>query len=297
MAIKRSSQRSRSHRKGSTIVCRIREEEGGFDKTNICQGRLSHNLPIQSKLNILQWMKFSMCKRGLCTHWLIWLFRKWVGIETMKLWVQWLQREGSYQSILLLFGRSLDVSCLIHGYYTYVSCLIRTVTIHTIVEAAVSYTVTIHTSHVLYRRLLYILLLKLPARLWSPPRLNDCAANATVRDRFDIEKFLVWVQKKKKLPPFNRTCVWEGTWVFSKPFLWGFFGVMCFILLGQNIYALSKSYKFYKNLAQQCCKSYILSGFHPNIESTFIQSLIYICSLDNTKMRYQKQELVFLLIC
>ena len=140
-------------------------------------------------------MKFSMCKRGLCTHWLIWLFRKWVGIETMKLWVQWLWGEGSYRSILLLFGRSLDVSCLIHGYYTR---LLYTVTIHTNVEAAVLYTVTIHTSHVLYRRLLYILLLKLPARLWSPPRLNDCAANATVRDRFDIEKFLARFQEKKK---------------------------------------------------------------------------------------------------
>ena len=151
-------------------------------------------------------MKFSMCKRGLCTHWLIWLFRKWVVVETMKLWVQWLWGEGSYRSILLLFGLSLDVSCLIHGYYTYVSCLIH----------------GYYTSYVLYGRLLYILLWKLPARLWSPPRLDDCAANATVRDRFDIEKFLARVQKKKKLPPFNRTCVWEGTWVFPKPFLWDF---------------------------------------------------------------------------
>ena len=117
---------SKGHHRDQEVIEKVqqlcaeygREEEGGFDKTNICQGRLSHNLPIQSKLNILQWMKFSMCKRGLCTHWLIWLFRKWVGIETMKLWVQWLWGEGSYQSLLLLFGRSLDVSCLIHGYYT-----------------------------------------------------------------------------------------------------------------------------------------------------------------------------------
>ena len=208
MAIKRSSQRSRSHRKGSTIVCRIREGGGGrFRQNKHLSGEvLPYSLPIQSKLNILQWMKFSMCKRGLCTHWLIWLFRKWVGVETMKLWVQWLWGEGSYRSILLLFGRSLDVSCLIHGYYTR---LLYTVTIHTNVEAAVLYTVTIHTSHVLYGRLLYILLWKLPARLWSPPRLNDCAANATVTDRFDIEKLLAGVSEEEKTSSF-RICVWQG---------------------------------------------------------------------------------------
>ena len=151
MAIKRSSQRSRSHRKGSTIVCRIREGGGGrFRQNKHLSGEvLPYSLPIQSKLNILQWMKFSMCKRGLCTHWLIWLFRKWVGVETMKLWVQWLWGEGSYRSILLLFGRSLDVSCLMHSYYTSYTRLLYilyTVTIHLDDRwTHVLYTVTIHT--------------------------------------------------------------------------------------------------------------------------------------------------------
>ena len=219
---------SKGHHRDQEVIEKVqqlcaeygREEEGGFDKTNICQGRLSHNLPIQWKLNILQWMKFSMCKRGLCTHWLIWLFRKWVGVETMKLWVQWLWGEGSYRSILLLFGRSLDVSCLIHGYYTR---LLYTVTIHTIVEAAVLYTVTIHTSHVLYGRLLYILLWKLPARLWSPPRLNDCAANATVTDRFDIEKLLAGVsEEEKNFLLLIESAYGKATkaWVFSLRVFW-----------------------------------------------------------------------------
>ena len=235
MAIKRSSQRSRSHRKGSTIVCRIREGGGGrFRQNKHLSGEvLPYSLPIQSKLNILQWMKFSMCKRGLCTHWLIWLFRKWVGIETMKLWVQWLWGEGSYQSILLLFGRSLDVSCLIHGYYTR---LLYTVTIHTIVEDAVLYTVTIHTSHVLYGRLLYILLWKLLSHTrllyirlmsytdgyytyycWSCLHACGLHQDWTIvrpmpRSQIALtsKNFLLVFEKKKKNFLLLIECVWQG---------------------------------------------------------------------------------------
>ena len=224
---------SKGHHRDQEVIEKVqqlcaeygREEEGGFDKTNICQGRLSHNLPIQSKLNILQWMKFSMCKRGLCTHWLIWLFRKWVGIETMKLWVQWLWGEGSYRSILLLFGRSLDVSCLIHGYYTYVSCLIRTVPIHTIVEAACTLVVSTKIERL----------------------CGQCHGHRSLWHR----KIACWCFRRRKnfLLPNLRMARQPR----HESFLWGFFGVMCFILLGQSIYALSKYYKSYKNLAQQCC--------------------------------------------